>query len=64
MPCGWDVTAVRSPRGRHPTWVEVIPLGIPVHAGTLALGTWQGIYVFEHRNRPHMRTLFVQLIGG
>jgi secondary thiamine-phosphate synthase enzyme len=39
-------------------------LGIPLHAGTLALGIWQGIYVFEHRNRPHTRPLFVQLIGS
>ena len=30
-------------------------LTIPVHAGRLALGTWQGIYLFEHRNRPHQR---------
>lgn len=39
-------------------------LGIPVRAGKLALGTWQGIYVYEHRNRPHTRTLLVQLIGS
>jgi secondary thiamine-phosphate synthase enzyme len=38
-------------------------LGIPVQGGKPALGTWQGIYVFEHRNRPHTRTLIVQLIG-
>jgi len=38
-------------------------LGIPVRAGELALGTWQGLYVFEHRNRPHTRTLIVHLLG-
>ncbi len=30
-------------------------LGIPVYGGRLLLGTWQGIYVFEHRNAPHRR---------
>lgn len=30
-------------------------LSIPVAAGRMVLGTWQGIYLFEHRNRPHQR---------
>ena len=30
-------------------------LTIPVENGRLALGTWQGVYLFEHRNRPHQR---------
>jgi secondary thiamine-phosphate synthase enzyme len=30
-------------------------LSIPVSGGRLALGTWQGIYLFEHRSRPHTR---------
>jgi secondary thiamine-phosphate synthase enzyme len=38
-------------------------LTIPVEAGTLVLGTWQGIYIWEHRNRTHHRTLFVHIIG-
>ncbi len=29
----------------------------------MALGTWQGIYVFEHRRRPHRRELVLHLIG-
>jgi secondary thiamine-phosphate synthase enzyme len=32
-----------------------ISIGIPVSGGRLALGTWQGIYLFEHRDRPHRR---------
>ena len=32
-----------------------VSLSIPVEDGRLALGTWQGIYVFEHRARPHRR---------
>lgn len=36
-------------------------LGIPVMDGRLALGTWQGIYVWEHRSRPHRRRCVVHL---
>lgn len=38
-------------------------LAIPVHGGKLALGTWQGIYLFEHRIRPHQRTVLIDLQG-
>jgi secondary thiamine-phosphate synthase enzyme len=38
-------------------------LTIPVIGGRLALGTWQGIYVFEHRRAPHRRHLALHLIG-
>lgn len=38
-------------------------LAIPVTAGRLALGTWQGIYVWEHRHAPHRRRLTVTVIG-
>ena len=37
-------------------------LSIPVSDGRLALGTWQGIYLFEHRDRPHERRVIAQLI--
>lgn len=40
-----------------------VQLSIPVLDGRLALGTWQGIYLFEHRRRPHTRTLALHLIG-
>jgi secondary thiamine-phosphate synthase enzyme len=36
---------------------------IPVSAARLALGTWQGLYVWEHRARPHTRTLVVHIAG-
>jgi secondary thiamine-phosphate synthase enzyme len=39
-------------------------LGIPVTGGRLALGTWQGIYLFEHRRAPHRRSLVLTLIGA
>ena len=38
-------------------------IGIPLHKGRLALGTWQGIYVFEHRDAPHQREVTLHLIG-
>ena len=38
-------------------------LSIPVIGGAPALGTWQGIYLFEHRRRPHRRTLALHVIG-
>ena len=34
-----------------------VSLSIPISRGKLALGTWQGIYVFEHRSRPHARQI-------
>jgi secondary thiamine-phosphate synthase enzyme len=36
---------------------------VPVAEGRLTLGTWQGIYLFEHRNAPHRRTITVCLLG-
>ena len=36
-------------------------LGIPIAEGQLALGTWQGIYLWEHRRRAHRRTLVVHV---
>jgi secondary thiamine-phosphate synthase enzyme len=39
-------------------------LSIPVRNGQPALGTWQGIYVFEHRDEPQQRHLLLDLIGA
>ncbi|MDA9865109.1 secondary thiamine-phosphate synthase enzyme YjbQ [bacterium] len=36
-----------------------VSLSIPVISGRLALGTWQGVYLFEHRDRPHRRSVAV-----
>jgi secondary thiamine-phosphate synthase enzyme len=41
-----------------------VSLHIPVVAAKLALGTWQGIYVIEHRRRPHSREVIFQYIGS
>jgi secondary thiamine-phosphate synthase enzyme len=38
-------------------------IGIPVSEGRPVLGTWQGLYLFEHRRRPHRREIVFHLIG-
>jgi secondary thiamine-phosphate synthase enzyme len=39
-------------------------LSIPVEQGRMALGTWQGVYVFEHRARAHRRSIVLHLMGS
>jgi secondary thiamine-phosphate synthase enzyme len=41
-----------------------VGLHVPVIGGAPALGTWQGIYVAEHRSRPHRREVVMQFIGS
>jgi len=41
-----------------------VSLHVPVAAGKLALGTWQGIYLIEHRARPHTREIVLQFVGS
>jgi secondary thiamine-phosphate synthase enzyme len=41
-----------------------VSLHVPVTGGKLALGTWQGIYVAEHRARPHRREVMLQFVGS
>jgi secondary thiamine-phosphate synthase enzyme len=40
-----------------------VSLHVPVKDGRLALGTWQGIYLVEHRTRPHRREAILQFLG-
>lgn len=46
------------------TMLTGVSLHVPVIDGALALGTWQGIYVAEHRTRPHRREVVLQFIGS
>jgi secondary thiamine-phosphate synthase enzyme len=39
-------------------------VSIPVGGGELALGTWQGLYLIEHRDRPHRREITLHLLGA
>jgi secondary thiamine-phosphate synthase enzyme len=41
--------------------LTAVSLSIPVSGGKLLLGTWQGIYLFEHRNQPHRREVVLHL---
>lgn len=45
------------------TALTQVQLSIPVMEGQLALGTWQGIYLFEHRRRAHQREIALHLLG-
>lgn len=45
------------------TALTTVQLSIPLMGGRLVLGTWQGIYLFEHRVRPHRRSLVLHLMG-
>ncbi len=45
------------------TALTQVQLSIPLVQSELALGTWQGIYLFEHRVRPHRREIVLHLIG-
>lgn len=40
-----------------------VQLSIPLSGGRLALGTWQGVYLFEHRRAPHRREVVLHLLG-
>jgi secondary thiamine-phosphate synthase enzyme len=41
-----------------------VTLHVPVASGTLKLGTWQGIYLVEHRRAPHRREVVLQFVGS
>jgi secondary thiamine-phosphate synthase enzyme len=41
--------------------LTAVSLSVPIMDGRLALGTWQGIYLFEHRTRPHRREVVLHI---
>ena len=45
------------------TALTAVNLSIPFRNGALALGTWQGIYLWEHRTHPHRRRVVVHILG-
>ena len=45
------------------TALTSVSLSIPVVAGRMALGTWQGVFLFEHRRTPHRRRIALHAIG-
>ncbi len=46
------------------TALTQVSLSIPLTGGRMVLGTWQGLYLFEHRMRPHRRELALHLVGA
>jgi secondary thiamine-phosphate synthase enzyme len=46
------------------TMLTATSLQVPVLSGELALGTWQAIYLIEHRRRPHRREVVLQFLGA
>jgi secondary thiamine-phosphate synthase enzyme len=63
---GWvhDVEGPDDMPAHVKTMLTGVSLHIPVIAGALALGTWQGVYLVEHRARPHRREVILQFIGS
>ena len=45
------------------TALTAVNLSLPVHQGQLGLGTWQGLYLWEHRRSPHARAVTAHFIG-
>jgi secondary thiamine-phosphate synthase enzyme len=45
------------------TALTQVSLSVPLAGGRLVLGTWQGLYLFEHRRAPHRRRIALHLIG-
>jgi secondary thiamine-phosphate synthase enzyme len=62
---GWvhDIEGPDDMPAHIKTMLTAISLQIPVLKGEMALGTWQGIYVAEHRARPHRREVVLQFTG-
>ena len=61
---GWVVHRAEGPDDM-PAHIKAaltqVSIGIPVSNGRLLLGTWQGVYLFEHRDRPHRREVVLHL---
>jgi secondary thiamine-phosphate synthase enzyme len=62
---GWvhDVEGPDDMPAHVKTMLTGVGLHVPVIDAGLALGTWQGIYVVEHRARPHTREIVLQFVG-
>lgn len=41
--------------------LTAVSIGVPISDGRLTLGTWQGLYLFEHRDRPHRREIVLHI---
>ena len=61
---GWIVHTMEGPDdmpAHIKSALTQVSIGVPVVKAELGLGTWQGIYLFEHRDQPHMREIILHL---
>jgi secondary thiamine-phosphate synthase enzyme len=58
-----DVEGPDDMPGHIKSMLTATTLGIPVSGGSAALGTWQAIYLIEHRDQPHQRELVLHYVG-
>jgi secondary thiamine-phosphate synthase enzyme len=63
---GWvhDVEGADDMPAHVKTMLTGVSLHIPVRAGRLALGSWQGVYLAEHRTKPHRREMMLHYVGS
>lgn len=63
---GWvhDIEGPDDMPGHIKTMLTGVSLHVPASGGALALGIWQGIYLIEHRLRPHRREVILQFVGS
>lgn len=63
---GWvhDVEGPDDMPAHVKSMLDGVSLHVPVAAGALGLGTWQGVYVAEHRRAPHRREVILQFVGS
>lgn len=63
---GWihDVEGPDDMPGHVKAMLTGVSLHVPVAQGSLGLGTWQGIYLIEHRTKPHRREVTLQFVGN
>jgi secondary thiamine-phosphate synthase enzyme len=63
---GWvhDVEGADDMPGHVKSMLNGVSLQVPVSDGDLALGTWQGVYIAEHRTTPHRREVVLQFWGS
>ncbi len=63
---GWvhDVEGPDDMPAHIKAMINGVTLHVPVTAGAMMLGTWQGIYIAEHRARPHRREVVLQFFGA
>lgn len=63
---GWvhDVEGPDDMPAHVKTMLNGVSLHVPVSGGAMTLGTWQGIYLAEHRAKPHRREVMLQFLGS